>query len=122
MRIKLSVVGLGSCLLASVVAQAQGPGASRWYPTNPLTTEDREIISRTAEQQIHGKSPNTVATWTNPTSGRSGIITLLSKSTRQGMPCEQIEYRAVEAQSGQQQGRYVLTSCQLPDGSWKFAE
>jgi surface antigen len=113
---------IGGYLLTGAVAQAQGTGVSRWYPSNPLTTEDREIISRTAQEQIHGKPPNTVATWTNPANGRTGTIKLLSKSTRQGMPCERIEYRTVEAQSGQQQGRYVLTSCRLPDGSWKFAE
>jgi len=57
MKTMLSVVGLGGCLLAGAAAQAQGIGVSRWYPTDPLTTEDREIITGTAQQQIHGKPP-----------------------------------------------------------------
>jgi hypothetical protein len=120
-RITPGVIGLGGLLLAMAVAQGQGLTLP-WDTMTPLTPEDRAMITNTVQQQIHGKRPDTVATWSNPASGHSGTITLLSKSTRQAMPCEQIEYLTMERGSRQVHGRYVFTSCQLPDGSWKLAD
>jgi surface antigen len=117
----IAVIGLSLNLLASASAQAQGLTLA-WDTMTPLTPEDRTIISNTLQQHIHGKMPQTVATWSNPASGHSGTITLLSRSTRQGMPCERIEYQTLEPGSKQLHGRYVFTSCQIPDGSWKLAD
>ena len=119
MKKTIAVIGLFLNLLAAAAAQAQGLTLP-WDTMTPLTPEDRTII--TLQQQIHGKMPNTVATWSNPASGHSGNITLLSRSTRQSMSCERIEYQTMEPGSKQLHGRYVFTSCQLPDGSWKLAD
>ncbi len=108
-------------VIAASVAQAQGL-TKPWQDTSPLSPQDRAIVQSTVEREIHGKRPGTVVNWTNPDGGHSGTIKLLSKSARQGMPCERIEYRIVEPRSTQQHGRYVFTSCRLPDGSWKLAE
>ena len=121
MRTTPTLIGLGGYLLAAAVAQGQGLTLP-WDTMTPLTTEDRAIITSTVQQQIHGKRPDTVATWSNPASGHSGTITLLSKSTRQGMPCERIEYQTMEPASAQQHSRYVFTSGQLADGTWKLAD
>jgi hypothetical protein len=121
MNAKVIVIGLVYILLAGAAAPAQGL-TQPWDEITPLTAQDRAIIRSTVERQIHGKRPGTVARWTDPASGHSGTITLLGKSARKGMPCERIEYRIMEPQSTQQHGRYVFTSCQLPDGSWKLAE
>ena len=115
--IAIGLVSIGAC----AAAQAQGL-TQAWDEITPLTVQDRAIVGRTVQSQIHGKRPQTVASWTNPESGHSGTIKLLSKSTRQGMPCERIEYRIMEPASRQQHGRYVFTSCQLSDGGWKLAE
>jgi hypothetical protein len=120
LKTKLAVIGLAASLLAGAAAQAQGL-TQPWDTMTPLIAEDRATIASTVQQQIHGKRAGTVATWTNP-SGHSGRITLLSKSARQGMPCERIEYRTMEPRSAQLHSRYVFTSCQLPDGSWKLAD
>ena len=115
---------LGICLLvgAAVAASAQGL-TKAWNEETPLTSQDRAIIFSILDSQVHGKAPGTVANWANPApGGHSGTVTLLAKSSRQGMPCEQIEYRIMEPQSTQAHGRYVLTSCQVADGTWKFAE
>ena len=121
MKTILAVIGLGCNLLVGAAVQAQGLTLP-WDTMTPLTAQDRAIISGTVQQKIHGKPPNTFATWTNPASGHSGTITLLSKTTRQGMPCERIEYQTMEPGLRQQHSRYVFTSCQLPDGSWKLAD
>lgn len=93
-----------------------------WRETTPLTTQDRQVIANTVQTQIHGKPPNTTAAWSNPQSGHSGTITLLNKTTYRGLPCERIAYRIMEPGGRAQHGRYVFTSCLLPDGSWKFAD
>ena len=121
MRTNPAVIGLGGFLFAAAVAQAQGLTLP-WDTMTPLTPEDRAMITSTVQQQIHGKRADTVATWRNPASGYSGTITLLSKSKRQGMPCERIEYQTMEPGSAQQHSRYVFTSCQLADGTWKLAD
>lgn len=120
MKMLLLTVGLVSTIICAA-AQAQGL-TQPWDEMTPLTPQDRAIIGSTVQSQIHGKRPQTTAKWTSPESGHSGTITILSKSTRQGMPCERIEYRIVEPGGRQQHGRYVFTSCQLPDGNWKLAE
>jgi len=120
MKMLLLTVSLVSTIICAA-AQAQGL-TQPWDEMTPLTPQDRAIIGSTVQSQIHGKRPHTTAKWTSPESGHSGTITILSKSTRQGMPCERIEYRIVEPGGRQQHGRYVFTSCQLPDGSWKLAE
>ena len=124
MTTKNSIVVLVTGLLTAVAAQAQG-FQNFWQPWDqmtPLTAQDRELIRNTVQHEIHGKRAGTVATWTNPASGHSGTLTLLGNSTRQGMPCEQIEYRTMEPGSQQQHSHYVFTSCELPDGAWKLAD
>ena len=121
MRARSMIVTLGCGLLAGVSAYAQGL-TQPWDEMSPLTAEDRGIIRNTVQQKIHEQPPATVATWTNPASGHSGSITLLTKSVRQGMPCEQIEYQIMEPGGRQQHGRYVFTSCKTSDGTWKLAD
>ncbi len=121
MRTKLASIAFSSALLAGAAGHTQGL-TKPWDNMTPLTAQDRAILSTTVQQQIHGKPPGTVANWSNPNGGHSGTITLLSKSARQGMPCERIEYRTLEPGSAQVHSRYVFTSCQLPDGTWKLAD
>ncbi len=110
----LALFGVGSA-----AAEWFGPG---WHTNVELTAQDRTIIRTTVQREIHGKRADTVASWTNTASGHSGTITLLSKSTRQGMPCEKIEYRITSSKPGEQSERYVFNSCRLPDGTWKLAD
>jgi hypothetical protein len=122
LRTKFAIIGLACNLMVGAAAQAQGL-TQPWDDMTPLNAEDRAIIKTTVQQQIHAKRPGTVARWSNPAGGHSGTITLLSKSTRQNMPCERIEYRIVEPRSTTQlHGHYVFTSCQLPSGEWKLAD
>ena len=114
-------LSLACAFLTVTMAHAQGL-TQPWDEISPLTPEDRATIASTVQSQIHGKRSGTTANWTNPASGHSGTIKLLSKSTLRGMPCEGIEYRIVEPGGRQQHGRYVFTSCQLPDGNWKLAQ
>ena len=112
------------CCFVTGAAAANAQGLTKaWNEETPLTSQDRAIIFSTLDSQVHGKAQGTVANWANSApGGHSGTVTLLAKSSRQGMPCEQILYRIMEPQSTQAHGRYVLTSCQVADGTWKFTE
>lgn len=124
MKSSFAAVGFAAILIAGG-ARAQG-FTRGWDTPTPLTDTDRAIIRSTVERQIHGKPVGTVVNWRNPAGGHSGTITLLGKSTRQGMPCERIRYQLMEPGSAQQRrqqhGLYVFNSCRLPDGSWKLAD
>jgi len=121
MRTPLVLAGLAWAGLAAATAQAQGL-TQPWTEATPMTPQDRAIILSTTDSQVHGRPPGTTAKWSNPDGGHSGTITLLSKSTRKSMACERIEYRILEPRSTRQHGRYVFTSCKVPDGSWKFLD
>jgi surface antigen len=121
MSTALVLAGLACAGFAATAAHAQGLTQS-WTEATPMTPQDRAIIFSTTDSQVHGRPPGTTAKWSNPDGGHSGTITLLSKSTRKGMPCERIEYRILEPRSTRQHGRYVFTSCKVADGSWKFLE
>ena len=118
---EIITLGFACAFLTATTAHAQGL-TQPWDEITPLTPEDRATIGSTVQSQIHGKRSGTTANWSNPAIGHSGSIKLLSKSTLRGMPCERIEYRILEPGGRQQHGRYVFTSCQLPDGNWKLAE
>jgi hypothetical protein len=120
-KVKSMIITLTYSLLAGGSAYAQGL-TQPWDETSPMTPEDLAIIRNIEQQKIHEQPADTVATWTNPASGHSGTITLLGKSVRQGMPCERIEYQIMEPGGRQQHGRYVFTSCKIPDGTWKIAD
>lgn len=113
------VVAVASaCLFAaggSASAQWLGPV---WETRTVLTAEDLDLMRGTVQRDIHGKRPDTVATWNNPASGNSGSITLLRKFPRRGKTCERIEYQIRSATARPE--RYVFTSCLQPDGSWKL--
>ena len=120
MKARIFVAAL-ACMLAAGTAARASYWHLPWMETT-LTDQDIEILGDTVRQQIHGKKAGTVARWSNPANGHSGTATLLGTSTRQGMPCEKIEYRVASAQPGEHPERYVFNSCRLPDGTWKLAE
>jgi len=117
-RIMAAALAVSGCLLGPAQAQWLGFGPES---NVPLTREDLDLIKTTLQREIHGKRPDTVATWYNQASGNSGTITLLRKLKRYGMQCEQIAYEMRSRGPRQLSDRYVFVSCRLPDGTWKLA-
>jgi hypothetical protein len=58
--------------LSATSAQAQL--LPTWEAHITLTQQDLDSIRKTVTEQVHGKPAGTVATWSNPASGNSGII------------------------------------------------
>ena len=105
--------------LASAAAQAQFLGLG--FESNiTLTQEDLDRMRQTVNQQIHGKSVGTTASWTNPSSKNSGTIKLLKKFNARNMRCETIGYTLKTTAMAAEPEHYELNSCLQPDGSWKI--
>ena len=119
MRSRCFAIGFAGVLLTAAAAEAQWFGPA-WDINIQLTAQDRAIIRDTVQREIHGRRADTVSSWTNPASGHSGTITLLRRFARQGMACEEIEYRIMTAQPMERPERFVFNSCRLPNGSWKL--
>ena len=119
----MAAIGIAfACLSAAGnLARAEWFGLD-WLSSSIITEQDREIMRSAVQQKLHGKRIDTVVPWRNPGSGHSGNVTLISTLTRQGMPCERIEYYIASAKPGEHPERYVFNSCRLPDGTWKLAD
>jgi surface antigen len=105
--------------LASAAAQAQFLGLG--FESNiTLTQDDLDKMRQTVNQQIHGKSVGTTASWSNPSSKNSGTIKLLGKFTARNMRCEKIGYTLKTTAMAAEPEHYELNSCLQPDGSWKI--
>ena len=115
MRVRLVAAVLAVALFPGAALNGQWVGRS-WDSNRQLTYRDVAIIRNTAQHEVHGRPADTVVAWTNPETGHSGAITLVRKFVRQGMPCEQIEYRITL--TSQRAQRYLFNSCRQPDGTW----
>lgn len=92
-----------------------------WDTNVTLTRADLDMIKGLLGQQIHDKRPGSSASWKNPESGNSGAVTLLKSFVRQGLRCEEIEYRMSPPERAKPSDRFVLTSCRQADGTWKLS-
>jgi hypothetical protein len=112
-----------ACILALSVqtAKAQMMFGRQWETAVALSQADMDMIKATLARQIHDKAVGTSASWSNPASGNSGTITLVKTFVRNGLRCEQIDYRLVSSGAGRPYDDYTLTSCQLADGTWKLS-
>jgi surface antigen len=85
-----------------------------------LTKRDLAIIHSTVDDQVHGRTVGTSASWTNPESGNYGTITLVKKFVVNGLPCESVGYAVATKRMAVSPEHYMLNSCRLPDGRWRI--
>ena len=87
MSMPLKAVVLVAVLIVSLPARAQFLGLG--LESNiELTKQDLAIIRSTVDQQVHGRTVGTSASWANPESGNYGAITLVKKYAANGLSCE----------------------------------
>ena len=119
MTIPIKPLVLIAAGLASPMAHAQLLGLG-WESNITLTQDDINLIRQTVNQQIHGKSVGTTASWSNPNSKNSGTIRLLKKFSTRNMRCEQVGYTLQTTAMAVAPEHYELNSCLQPDGTWKI--
>lgn len=88
-----------------------------------LSSSDLAIIRKIVREDLTGKPNGTTIAWSNPDSTNSGTVTLLDRFRSKGRDCRRVKY---DIKPGPKQpasviaSSYVLTSCQLADGTWKL--
>jgi surface antigen len=112
-------------LAASVLLLAPTSAWAQYgnFKTAPnLTSEDIEMVRKLVREDLTGKPAGTTLPWQNPASHNSGTVTLIKQFPSQGRDCRRVKY-AIKPGAGQpasvMPASYVLTTCRLPDGTWK---
>src|SRR5271154_117170 len=107
MSIPLRAVVLVVALIAWLPAEAQFLGLG--FESNiELTKLDLAIINRTVDEQVHGKTVGTSASWSNDDSGNHGTITLVKKYSVDGRPCESVGYTLATKRMAVRPEHYML--------------
>jgi surface antigen len=117
---QLAAIAATMLLLAPVGAMAQYGD----FQTSPnLTHKDIKIVRKLVREDLTGKPKGTTLSWGNPNSQNSGTVTLLAEFPSQGRDCRRVRYvikPGAKQPPSVQPATYVLTSCHLPDGTWKL--
>lgn len=104
-----------------IAAASQAQLLPTWETHIVLSQQDLDMIHRIVTNQIHGKPPGTMASWSNPASGNSGSVKLVKKLVHNSQQCEAIEYMVRSGGTPVYTEHYHFTSCLQPDGTWKIA-
>jgi 17 kDa outer membrane surface antigen len=124
-RAMINSLGIGMFLSALLLwAPLDARAQYGNFQTAPnLTGKDVKILRKLVREDFTGKPNGTMLPWSNPVSKNSGTVTLLSSFQSQGRDCRRVRYfiKPGGAQSDwAQNATYTLTSCHLPDGSWRL--
>ena len=115
------VIGAGSLALSHSDAFAQYGRTFR--SSVKLTDTDLVIIRKIVREDFAEKPFGTTQQWSNPESENSGTVTLLDRFASQGRDCRRVKYfvrPGAKQPSSVVPSQYVMTTCRLPDGSWKL--
>ena len=107
-------------LLAPIGAAAQ---YGNFQTTTVPTGKDVKMMRKLVREDLTGKPKGTTLAWSNPISHNSGTVTLLAQFQSKGRDCRRVRYvikPGPNQPASAQPASYVLTSCHLPDGSWKL--
>jgi surface antigen len=93
----------------------------RGYKGPVLTKADLDQGIQAADKLLKtdGGKVGTSETWTSPTSGNSGTVTILSTFERKGNTCRAMR-SVVDYKDGTKR-TWTLNVCRLPNGDWKIA-
>lgn len=97
-------------------------GKAMWsFPK--LSSTDLAMIRKIVREDFTTSPKGTMKSWNNPESTNSGTVTLLDRFTSIGRDCRRVQYfikPGPKQPNNVIQGSYVMTSCHMPDGSWKI--
>ncbi len=102
---------------------AQGVGAFGWSPdTARLTDEDNRLLweNTVAINNLANPVAGATRSWTNPTSGNSGKVTIARLFESTGMPCHALHY-AISFVDQPVPQDYEFNWCRTSKGQWKIA-
>jgi len=115
--------GLAALLLLLLPVDAVAQYGRSMKSMVKLSDKDIAIMRKIVREDFTDKPKGTTVPWDNPESGNSGTVTLLDRFPSKGRDCRRARY---VIKPGPRQpasvlpGDYVLTSCHMPDGTWKL--
>lgn len=117
-RLLLGALGL-------VAAAAVTPAAAQVSPLGPgaFNVPNSDLpLAGAAEAKLYDTAVKVgaVETWTNPDTGDSGSVTLISTYERDGMGCRRIAH-VIKLRGVKPEREFVISRCRAADGSWKIA-
>ena len=95
----------------------------RAYKGPTLAREDLAAGRDAARKLLDGDQPSVgqAESWTGPSTGNQGTLTIRRVFERAGMPCRslasEVLYRRTRTRSS-----YTLTTCRTAGGAWKLAD
>jgi surface antigen len=94
----------------------------RGYRGPTLTREDLDAGRAAAQKLLDSDQPSVgqAESWTGPTTGNQGTLTIHRVFERARMPCRSIASEVLY-QRTQTRRNYTLTACRLAGGAWKLA-
>jgi hypothetical protein len=123
----LPAVPLVGAVAASLLVFSPMPGFAQYGRTFHTMVKpspsDVAIMRKIVREDFTGKPKGTTESWKNPESQNSGTITLLDRFESKGRDCRRARYiihPGPQQLHGTVTADYVLTSCKLPDGTWKL--
>ena len=121
----ISIKGLGVGACALVVGLMAAPAWSQVSPLGPgaFSVPPADLpLAGAAEAKLYDPATKVgaVEKWSNPKTGDSGTVILISTFERQGQACRRLAHvLKVRGIKGERQ--FVISRCLQPDGSWKIA-
>jgi surface antigen len=126
MRLNRFWIGLLATALGAAPAANHAlaqSGAFGWSPdTARLTDEDNRLLweNTVALNNAPTRAAGESRSWTNPTSGNSGKVTIARLYDASGMPCHALHY-AISFASQPVPQDYEFNWCRVASGQWKIA-
>ena len=119
----IGIKRLGACAL--VVAVAAAPAWSQVSPLGPgaFSVPPADLpLAGAAEAKLYDPAAKVgaVEKWSNPKTGDSGTVTLISTFERQGQACRRLAH-VLKVRGIKGERLFVVSRCLQPDGSWKIA-
>ena|SRR5690242_5249830 len=114
---------VAAALLLATPATAFAQYGTTFRNAPMLSKSDVATIRTLVNEKLATQPIGTTMAWSNPETENSGTVTLLDRFTSEGRNCRRIRYQmnpGPKQPSNVSTAAYALTSCQLPDGTWKF--
>jgi surface antigen len=114
---------IAAVLLLATPAAAFAQYGTTFRNTPMLSKSDVATIRTLVSEKLATQPIGTTMAWSNPETENSGTVTLLDRFTSEGRNCRRIRYQmnpGPKQPSNVKTTAYAMTSCQLPDGTWKF--
>lgn len=120
--LKLATPFVAAAILILAASDGHAQMGKGFQNSATLTDSDIAMVRKLVREDLVSKPYGTTLSWNNPQSQNSGKVTLLDRFSSKGRGCVRVRYfidPGPKQPASAQPTTYVITSCKLPDGTWK---